>query len=59
LDGFNLFCHNLGAIKTHILRWSFAKIEPMRNIKNRNLRDAYYLVMGFSIGLTLGMVIFG
>jgi hypothetical protein len=38
---------------------SFAKIEPMRNIKNRNLRDVYYLVMGFSIGLTLGMVIFG
>ncbi|MDA9147488.1 hypothetical protein N9O02_02620 [Gammaproteobacteria bacterium] len=54
----NLFCHNLGAIKTHTLRWSFAKIESMENIKNRNLRDIFYLVMGFSIGLTLGGVIF-
>jgi hypothetical protein len=25
----DLFCHNLGAIKTHTLLSSFAKIEPM------------------------------
>jgi hypothetical protein len=30
----------------------------MRNIKNRNLRDIFYLVMGFCIGLNLGGVIF-
>jgi hypothetical protein len=31
----------------------------MRNIKNRNLRDFYYLVMGLFIGFITGMVVFG
>ena len=28
----DLFCHNLGVIKTHALRCSFAKIEPMKKL---------------------------
>ena len=30
-----------------------------KNIKNRNLRDLFYLLMGFSLGATFGMVILG
>ena len=28
----DLFCHNLGVIKTHTLHGSFAKIEPMKKL---------------------------
>ena len=54
----NIPVKKLNDHKTHNLHGSFAKIESMENIKNRNLRDIFYLVMGFSIGLTLGGVIF-
>jgi len=31
----------------------------MKNIKNRNLRDLFYLLIGFSIGATFAMALLG
>jgi len=31
----------------------------MKNIKNRNLRDLFYLLIGFSIGATFVMALLG
>lgn len=41
----DLFCHNLGAIKTHTLRWSFAKIEPMEKNKHCTFCDKHYEIV--------------
>jgi len=30
-----------------------------KNIKNRNLRDLFYLLIGFSLGGTFGMLMLG
>ena len=41
----DLFCHNLGAIKTHTLRWSLAKIEPMEK-KTKSVIGIVIIIVG-------------